>query len=163
MKYRVTVEGREREVDVTFSPSGAAEVLLDGARVAVDARQVGGAVSLRIGDRVHDVLSAGTDEVQIAVGSARTIASITSERAGQKRGAGAGKSSKQLRAPMPGRVVRVLVKAGDTVAVGQPVIVIEAMKMENELRAGAVATIETVHVSEGASVEGRALLVTFAD
>jgi biotin carboxyl carrier protein len=163
MKYRVTIEGREREVDVTFTPSGAAEVMLDGAKIEVDARRIGGAVSLRIGDRVHDVLSAGTDEVQIAAGAARAVAVITSERSGQKRGVAAAKSGKELRAPMPGRVVRVLVKAGDAVAAGQPLVVIEAMKMENELRAAAAVTIETVHVSEGASVEGRALLVSFAN
>jgi biotin carboxyl carrier protein len=162
MKYRVTIEGREREVDVTFTPSGAAEVLLDGAKVEVDARRVGGAVSLRIGDRVHDVLSAGTDEVQIAVGAARTVATISSDRPGQKRGAAAAKSSKELRAPMPGRIVRILVKAGDAVSAGQPLVVMEAMKMENELRAAAAATIDSIHVAEGASVEGRALLVSFA-
>ena len=161
MKYRVTIEGREREVDVTFQPTGAAEVHLDGKRIEVDARRVGGAVSLRIGDRVFDVLSAGSDEVQIASGSARTVASVTSERAGAKRGGAAGKSAKELRAPMPGRVVRVLVKAGDEVKPGQPLVVIEAMKMENELRATAAAKVASVHVSEGASVEGRALLVSF--
>jgi biotin carboxyl carrier protein len=47
------------------------------------------------------------------------------------------------------------------VKAGQPLMVVEAMKMENELRATADATIAQVHVSEGASVEGRALLVTF--
>ena len=161
MKYRVTIEGREREVDVTFTPSGSAEVMLDGARVEVDARRVGGAVSLRIGDRVHDVLSAGTDEVQIAIGAARAVASVTSERARKERGGAAAKSSKELRAPMPGRIVRVLVAAGDAVIAGQPIMVIEAMNMENEIRAGVASTVEAVHVSEGASVEGRALLVTF--
>ena len=162
MKYRVTIDGREREVDVTFTPSGAAEVTLDGKRIEVDARRVGGAVSLRIGDRVHDVLSSGDNEVQIAAGSARTIATITSERALAKRSGASAKNTKELRAPMPGRVVRVLVKAGDAVSAGQALVVIEAMKMENELRASAAATIAEVHVAEGASVEGRALLVTFA-
>ena len=73
-----------------------------------------------------------------------------------------GPSAKDLRAPMPGRVVRVLCAAGDAVRAGQPLIVVEAMKMENELRAAGDATIADVHVVEGASVEGRALLVTFA-
>ncbi len=161
MKYRVTIDGREREVDVTFQPSGAPEVQLDGKCVELDARRIGGAVSLRLGDRVFDVLAAGTDEVQLASGAARAIATVASERTAGKRGAAAGKSAKELRAPMPGRVVRVLVKAGDTVHAGQPLVVIEAMKMENELRATAAATVQTVHVSEGASVEGRALLVSF--
>jgi len=163
MKYRVTIEGREREVDVTFTPSGAVEVSLDGARMDVDARRIGGAISLRIGDRVHDVLVAGDTEIQIAAGTARTVATISSERSAGKRGGAAAKGTRELRAPMPGRVVRVLVKAGDAVTQGQPLVVIEAMKMENELRAGAPATVADVHVSEGSSVEGRALLVTFAN
>ena len=63
---------------------------------------------------------------------------------------------------MPGRVVRVLAKKGESVAAGQAVLVIEAMKMENELRAGGAAVVAEVHVVEGTSVEARALLLTFA-
>ncbi len=62
---------------------------------------------------------------------------------------------------MPGRVIRLLCKAGDAIKKGEPLVVVEAMKMENELRAPADVTIASVHVQEGASVEGRALLLTF--
>ena len=62
-------------------------------------------------------------------------------------------------APMPGKVVRVLVKAGETVTARQPLIVVEAMKMENELRAGGGGTIAEVHAQEGQSVDAGALLV----
>ena len=65
-------------------------------------------------------------------------------------------------APMPGKVVRVLVKAGDTVRARQPVVVVEAMKMENELRADREGTVAEIHAHEGASVEAGALLVVLA-
>ena len=63
-------------------------------------------------------------------------------------------------APMPGRVVRVLVAAGDAVSAGQGVVVVEAMKMENELRAPKAGRVKDVSVSAGASVDaGRVLVV----
>ena len=62
-------------------------------------------------------------------------------------------------APMPGLIVRVNVKPGDTVEAGQGVVVMEAMKMENELRATAAGTVKSVEVSPGTAVEKGALLV----
>ncbi len=62
-------------------------------------------------------------------------------------------------APMPGMIVRVNVRAGDTVEAGQGVVVMEAMKMENELRATAAGTVRSVEVSPGTAVEKGALLV----
>ena len=61
-------------------------------------------------------------------------------------------------APMPGRVVRVLVKPGDEVAPRQGLVVVEAMKMENELSSPRAGTVREVTVSEGASVEAGRLL-----
>jgi pyruvate carboxylase subunit B len=62
-------------------------------------------------------------------------------------------------APMPGLIVRVSVKAGDSVAAGQGVVVMEAMKMENELRATGAGTVRSVEVAPGMAVEKGALLV----
>jgi acetyl/propionyl-CoA carboxylase alpha subunit len=64
-----------------------------------------------------------------------------------------------IKAPMPGLIVRVNVKPGDTVTAGQGVVVMEAMKMENELRATAAGTVKSVEVIPGAAVEKGALLV----
>lgn len=162
MRYRVTIEGRERDVDVAIAPSGSISVSLDGQPFDGEVRPVPGGVSLRIGGKVKDVFVAGTDEVQLASGPARGRAEVVSERQRKERGRSAGGGAqKELRAPMPGRIVRVLVKKGDSVEGGQPLVVMEAMKMENELRAAAAATIADVHVSEGASVEARAMLITF--
>jgi len=60
---------------------------------------------------------------------------------------------------MPGKLVRVLVRPGDTVVARQPVVVVEAMKMENELRATRAGTVADVHAREGQSVEAGALLL----
>ena len=60
---------------------------------------------------------------------------------------------------MPGKIVRVLVGAGDAVHARQPLIVVEAMKMENELRAVRDGTVAEIHVKEGASVEAGAPLI----
>src|SRR5438270_628837 len=77
----------------------------------------------------------------------RSIAALA-----QRRGA-AGNAPSPLRAPMPGRIVKILLKVGDRVTVGQPAIVVEAMKMENELRATRAGTVQAVRCEEGAAVE----------
>ena len=71
----------------------------------------------------------------------------------------AGAAPQRLVAPMPGKVVRVLVKTGDAVHARQPLVVVEAMKMENELRASRDGTVAEIHVREGQSVEAGALLI----
>jgi pyruvate carboxylase subunit B len=165
MRYRVTIEGRERDVDVVIAPSGTISVSLDGQAWNGEVRPVPGGLSLRSAGAVREVLVAtvGPGEVQLASGAFRGRGEVTSERDRKARAAGAsGAAKKELRAPMPGRVVRVLAKKGESVAAGQAVVVIEAMKMENELRASGAAIVADVHVTEGASVEARALLVTFA-
>ncbi len=71
----------------------------------------------------------------------------------------AASAARAIVAPMPGRVVKVLVEHGQTVVERQPVVVVEAMKMENELRAPRAGTVTAVHVTEGMSVEAHAVLV----
>jgi biotin carboxyl carrier protein len=61
---------------------------------------------------------------------------------------------------MPGRVVKVLVARGEAIEAGQGLVVLEAMKMENEVRARAAGTVAEVHVVPGATVDGQAKLVT---
>ena len=86
------------------------------------------------------------------------------DRRRRRRLSGSGESGtdtrpKAIAAPMPGRIVRVLVQPGEAVRAGQGLIVVEAMKMENELRAPRGGTVAEVRVREGASVEADAVLV----
>ena len=170
MKVRLEIEGKTREVDVTLS-AGAVHVRLDGREIPVDAQRVPGGLLLRMEGKVYDVaLSHSTDpavgqpghEVQLALGAQRVFATVPNDAEAAGKKAGAGGQAKTLKAPMPGRVVRLLVKVGDEVHAGQPVIVLEAMKMENELRALVAGRVESIHVKAGDAVEGAALLVRLA-
>jgi pyruvate carboxylase subunit B len=67
-----------------------------------------------------------------------------------------------VNAPMPGLIVRVNVKVGDVVQAGQGVVVMEAMKMENELRASAAGTVKAINVDQGKAVEKGTTLVEFS-
>ena len=80
--------------------------------------------------------------------------------AGRRRGAWAGDGPVRIVAPMPGKVVRVLAAPGEAVTARQGVVVVEAMKMENELRAPRAGIVGEVLAREGALVDAGALLLT---
>lgn len=84
------------------------------------------------------------------------------EKAGQGAGAGGRKGSDTIRAQIPGRVVRLWVAEGDVVEAGQRLLAIEAMKMENEVRAPHAGTVEAIAVEPGSSVELRDELLRLA-
>ena len=78
--------------------------------------------------------------------------------AGAAKGKGASRAAK-VASPMPGRVVRVLVEVGHIIEAGQGVVVVEAMKMQNELKSPIAGTVTQVQASEGANVNGKQVLV----
>ena len=163
MRYVVEVDGERRTVEVTGD-----EVELDGERVAARLVDVAGTpVSLlTIGDRVYRLVARRGDargrytisldgrhfEIEALDERTRAIRDLSAASA-----AAAGPAP--LVAPMPGMIVRVNVKAGDQVQAGQGLVVMEAMKMENELRAAAAGTVKRVHVSPGTAVEKGVLLL----
>ncbi len=165
MRYLVTIDGTERAIDVQITDAGTVDVSMDGAPVPVDAVRIPGGVSLRIGGKVFDLVAGGRAEAkQVAAGARRAIAEVESERARSRRArrGAVGGGGKEIRAPMPGRVVKILVTEGEEVTAEQPIIVVEAMKMENELRASADGRVQAIEVSEGQTVEGDMVLVRFA-
>jgi biotin carboxyl carrier protein len=168
--YEVEVGGRTRRVVARREGRGFA-VELDGRAWLVDFAR-GGVHSLSLivdnGDaagarRSADVTiapAASGDQLTVLVGSVPIGVTLNGRRTHRSRGdAAAGLGPQRITAPMPGKVVRVLVKIGDAVAARQPVVVVEAMKMENELRAVRAGTVAEVHAREHMSVEAGALLV----
>jgi biotin carboxyl carrier protein len=99
-------------------------------------------------------------EYNVRLGSEHYQVTIRDPRA-RRRGSNVGSSAGplQITAPMPGKVVKVLVREGEEVTAGQGVLVIEAMKMQNELRAPRAGCVERIHAAEGAGVETGALLL----
>jgi biotin carboxyl carrier protein len=171
MLYAVEVNGRIRQVGIRRH-AGALIVEVDGQSWAVDAVPVGGhGLSLLVSGLgrtlSHDVTLTGdavTGHTNVYVGSFVVPVALNGrKRSGRKEdGAHSGSGPQRLLAPMPGKVVRVLVKQGDPVKARQAIAVIEAMKMENELRAGRDGVIVELPVTAGQSVEAGTLIAVVA-
>lgn len=161
MKYLVEIEGEPREVNVEILGE-TVSVSLEGNPVDADVRRLGGSLSLILDGKVFDVVVGGSAEkLELAAGSARLVGSAQNERMRAKRRSKGGKSGAgAIRSPMPGKIVEVRVAVGDHVEAGTPVVVMEAMKMQNELRAELSGKVTTVEVSPGQNVESDALLLT---
>jgi biotin carboxyl carrier protein len=169
MTFEIDVNGRTRTVAIEKTTEGHYRVLLDGEARLVDAARVGiHGLSLLLDGRhgvsreVQVAPASTRGELLVTLGGRTVTASVNGRRTG-RAGAdtGAGVHGEQaVLAPMPGRVVRVLVSPGDEVAVRQSVVVVEAMKMENELRSPKAGRVKEMNVTPGTSVEaGRVLLV----
>jgi biotin carboxyl carrier protein len=165
MRYFVTLEpdGSPVEVDLRELPSGSLEVLVGNRRVDVDLAFAPGALSVRVDGRIVDLTTEGTPpELGIIASGHRSYVRVESDRMRAAAAAAAHRpsaSEDMVRSPMPGRIVRVLVAPGDAIEPGQPLVVVEAMKMENEIRAKRAGTVAEVLVAAGATVEGNAKLL----
>jgi biotin carboxyl carrier protein len=120
-------------------------------------------VSMLIGSKSYEVRrDASGTEMQVAVGEERFTVDVRDPRSLKARRAKAGASEgpKKIIAPMPGKVVRIVSPAGTEVEMGQAVIVIEAMKMQNELKSPKKGIVKKIMAAEGATVNaGDALAV----
>jgi len=142
--YEVAVGDRVHHVDAANSASGGTDgvrsLIIDGAQHEVSVRL--------------DGLEGGDWSVAGRHGiAAVSITDPLTHLATQTRGGKGGKRHKKVAAYMPGRVVAVLVEEGGTVTAGQGVIVLEAMKMENEIRAEHDGTIARIFVQPGQAVD----------
>jgi biotin carboxyl carrier protein len=163
MTFEVETRGRRRTVDARRSGKDW-DVLLDGLAVVANVTVIGDRWSLLIGTRSYEVsVDRRTHgERTVHINGVAVPVSIRDPRSRLARRVGAdaaGAASRSIVAPMPGRIVKVLVKPGDEVAQHQGLVVIEAMKMENELRALRAGRVRDVHVTAGMSVEGKTVLI----
>jgi biotin carboxyl carrier protein len=164
VKYVVSVGGREIEVEV------------DGDRVTSNGKTYSAALSGVPGTPLHQLVvdgrqteismeSTGPGRWSVGLRGERWEYEVLDERTRHIRsltgGAGPQRGTPPLKAPMPGLVVRVLAEPGQQVPAGAGVVVLEAMKMENELRAAVGAVVRAVKVKPGEPVEKGQVLVEF--
>ena len=142
-KFRISIDGEEREVDARPIRPGTWSLVIDGKSylVDLDRRRTGVAASV------------GASEAMLQVEDAlhRRLASAAGPRAAAK--------GDTIRAPIAGKVVKLLVAVGDHVGPGTAVIVLEAMKMENELVAERGGTVAAIHKQAGQAVDTGDLLI----
>jgi len=174
-RYYVEWAGEERIVEIRQGRGGL-EVLVDGDPHPADLTAVedcaagahdGGLLNLLVDHQSWTyaarfengaaVLSFHDREVRVPIEDERgRLARLATG------GGAAGSAESNVASVMPGVVKEVLVAAGDTVEAGQPLLILEAMKMENEIRAPRQGVVEVFHVSEGQAVEKGAPLVSLA-
>ena len=166
MRYHVELDGEKVVVEL-IERDGRTYVLRDGAEVPVELAAVrhSGSYSLLLGLESVPVVAGGpNDDLVLTLGAETWKASVIDEREallaealGEKAGRRGGGV---LRSVMPGIVREVRVAKGDTVVKGQALLILEAMKMQNEIRAAADGTIADVHVTAGTAVAKGDPLVT---
>ncbi len=146
-RYQVTVGEQVWDVDARLTASGICSLLIGGVSYVAD-------VLAREAGRLVVEVGGETYTVQVEEETRYII---------RTRGGGGGSGGGQtLAAPLPGRVTHVAVRPGDAVNAGDTLVVIEAMKMENEFRAGAPGTVAEVRVAPGQAVNAGDVLVVIA-
>ena len=163
MKYEVLLAGKTRIVELARQ-DGAWEFSLDGNIIDVNAVEVApNTFSILLKGESHQVRIAPRPDGSLTVhtGLAEYHAEVIDPRSwrGRRHGALEAEGRQQIAAPMPGKVVRLLVKAGDAVEAGQGLLVVEAMKMQNEIRSPKSGKIEKLFATEGQAVNAGEVLL----
>jgi biotin carboxyl carrier protein len=154
-RYTVAVDGRSWEVDVARVDAHLLSLVMTQTPRPEPARD-----GNESGESYEVTVSPGSAPGRLIVHVGPIAVPVTlNGRPRRRQEPGQATGRQELVAPMPGKVVRLLVEPGTIVRARQPIVVIEAMKMENELRSSGEGTVAGVHVKEGASVEAGALLV----
>jgi len=166
MLYQVTVNDRtvavrlRRDGDIVFA------AVDDGQEQAVQLSGVRGVLcSLTLGSERFEVMAARSrDGVDVAIAGVSYRAEVMDETharlATLTAARGGSHGRRDLKAPMPGLVVKVLVEPGQEVAAGQPLVVLQAMKMENELSLPRGGTVSAIGVAAGQTVEAGQVLAS---
>lgn len=169
-RYRVQVGENPLDVELKLGDDGVMHATVGESTFAVAqapdgswaVRDDGGTTQRRVWlDRgpsrpAYAAVAGDTTPVQVQTAAEAALEAALLESAGGAGAAGA------VKAPMPGRVVKALVAEGDTVEAGQPVIIVEAMKMENEVAAAGAGVVQRIAVSAGDTVDAGAVLFELA-
>jgi biotin carboxyl carrier protein len=163
MKFTIELNGKSRAVELTRGEKGFS-CSIDGKSVEADIAEVSsGRYSILIGGRSLEVrITPAQDALSATVGGHEYSLKVRDPREWRRKhhGAAASEGRQQIVAPMPGKVIRILAKAGEKIEAGQGVVVVEAMKMQNEVRAPKAGQVEKIFVAEGQSVNAGDALAT---
>lgn len=171
MKLEVRIGDRTRSVEVARQQDrdaarGRLLLRIDGKEVEADAVEVAtGTYSILLGGRAFEVrVQPEGDALRVFAGGREFSAQVLDSRAwrGRRGGMLELEGRQQIAAPMPGKVVRLLVAQGAQVEAGQGLLVVEAMKMQNEIRSPMNGTVERLLVAEGQTVNAGEILAVVA-
>ncbi len=155
MIYNVTIDGQEHHLDLNFN-GPRWRCLLDGSEVEMNPVLIRPDVlSILIEGKAYEIRRERIgDDIQIWVGDQSHVAEVRDPRSlrSRKIRADDGKGARRLVASMPGKVIRFLVGENSEVEAGQGVVVVEAMKMQNEIKSPKKGIVRKLTVSEGAAV-----------
>jgi len=160
MTYDVTIDGKRYRLELNRA-DGRWSCRLDGREIEVDAVLARPDVlSLRIAGQAYEVkCERVASDLHLWVGSERFAVEVRDPRSLRGRARTVeDPGPRKLTAPMPGKVVRVLASQGSAVEAGAGVVVVEAMKMQNEIKSPKKGTIQKILVSEGAAVNAGEVL-----
>ena len=163
MKLSLTIDGRPDTIEI-LSPAPACRFQLGDAppRDANVEIPEPGVYSVLLDGRSYDAFVENTPSgLVVTIEGYRWKIDVRDPRRWSRKTAGAGSDTVQsILSPMPGKVIRVLVAPGDPVVPGQGIVVVEAMKMQNELESNGTGRVVTVPAKEGATVSAGELLAT---
>jgi biotin carboxyl carrier protein len=162
MKLEVHISGKTRSIELQRN-SDRWQISLDGVAVDADAIETAPNVySILLNSESHEIRIAPAHDGTLTLQSRHHefTAEVVDPRGWRRRRHGAveAEGRQQIVAPMPGKVVRLLVKAGDKVEARQGLLVVEAMKMQNEVRSPKTGTVERLLAKEGQTVNAGEVL-----
>jgi biotin carboxyl carrier protein len=164
MKREVQIGGKKRVVEIERRDEGWA-FRVDGKTVEAEVAEISsGVYSILLGGRSFEARVAPQDgRLTVEVGPVRMTAEVIDPRRRRREhGEAEREGVQQIAAPMPGKVVRLLIEQGSPVEVGQGILVLEAMKMQNEVRSPKSGMVERLLVKEGQTVNAGDTLAVIA-
>jgi biotin carboxyl carrier protein len=163
MKFTIELNGKTRTVELSDGEKGFA-CSIDGKVVEADIAEIGaGTCSILMGGESLEVrITPRADALAAFVGGNEYSLKVRDSREWQRKrgGTAASEGRQQIVAPMPGKVIRILAKVGEKIEAGQGLVVVEAMKMQNEVRAPKSGVVEKIFAVEGQSVNAGDALAT---
>ena len=162
MKFEIRIAGKNRTVELTHT-ADRRQISLDGQPTNADAVEISPNIfSVLLNGQSHEIRVTLQTDGTLTLQSAdhEFAAEVIDPRAwkGRRHGHVEAKGRQQILAPMPGKVVRLLVKTGDKVQAGQGILVVEAMKMQNEVRSPKTGTVGRLQAEEGQPVNAGQVL-----